>query len=408
MIFYLVYILETNRIHTFDIVRAIAITLMVLAHVHKSWLEYDSRWMEGTLYCILGPMGIPGFVMVSGMSFGFSWENNTEKGMNYKKNFNYQLSRTIVLLIVAFGNNLLRVIIFYNTLLSTNQYPWFIGPSGVILNIFYWLILFTLGFSRLFGAYTMRLNKIWRFIFSIGLILITPIILQGLKSIRSTSILGESLYWILFNGEIENPILMYFPCFMIGTILGQEIYSHTKTNSFENLKKLLIAGIIVFFSGILSGLRGLNSSQTIWAWTTEFATNPNWNITETPMFLVKNEFPWILYSSGWLIILTIFIYYKIDYKKKPKKAYFFELYGKYSLTIYLVHYICNYIPLMLSYKLIGFAFLIFMFILWILLYLIDTKAKGKISLEYVMGIGAKKLSSLMIKKSSKTKINSNE
>jgi fucose 4-O-acetylase-like acetyltransferase len=117
------------------------------------------------------------------------------------------------------------------------------------------------------------------------------------------------------------------------------------------------------------------------------------------MFLVKNEFPWLLYSNGRLIILTIIIYYKIDYKMKPEKAYFFELYGKYSLTIYFGHYICYLLPFELSYRVIGFAFLIFMFIIWLIMYLIDTKGKGKTSLEFLMALGARQLSNYMIKRS---------
>lgn len=369
---------------------------MILAHVHNAWLDASSQWMEGLLYCVLSPMGVPGFVFVSGLSFGFSWENNAEKGLNYRKNFNYQLSRTIVLIIVALIYNLVQLIMNFNNYIINNMHPWFLGPLGVICNIWYWSILFTLGFSRLFGAYTMRLSKIGRIVLSIAIILITPVIIQSLEATRSMSVIAELSYWILFNNITQDSVVIFFPCFLIGSVIGQEICLHSKTNSFTNLKNILLAGIIFFISGILSGLRGLNSSQTVWAWTDEFATNPNWNITETPMFLIKNEFPWLLYSCGWLMILTVFIYYKIDYKIQPKKAYFFELYGKYSLTIYITHYVCYILPFEFSYKEIGFAFLLFMLVIWIGMFFIDTKGKGKTSLEFIMAIESRKLSNYMI------------
>jgi hypothetical protein len=83
------------------------------------------------------------------------------------------------------------VIFFFDRFVTLNSYPWFLGPIGLICNIWHWSILFTLGFSRLLGAYTMKLSKIKRYIFAIVLILITPLILQYLQSIRSSSILGN-------------------------------------------------------------------------------------------------------------------------------------------------------------------------------------------------------------------------
>jgi peptidoglycan/LPS O-acetylase OafA/YrhL len=246
--------MEVNRIHTFDIVRAIAITLMILAHVHNAWLDAASQWMEGLLYCILSPMGVPGFVLVSGLSFGFSWENNVNKGMDYKKNFNYQLPRTIILIGVAVAYNLAQLLMNINNYVSNNVHPWFLGSFGVICNIWYWSILFTLGFSRLFAAYAMKINKIGRIILSIVLILITPVIIDSLEAVKNTSIIAESLYWILFNNITQDSIVMFFPCFLIGSVLGQEICSQGKTNSFINLKKLLVLGIILFVTGILVGL----------------------------------------------------------------------------------------------------------------------------------------------------------
>jgi len=416
-----VFSMLNKRLHTFDIVRAIAIILMILAHAHAAWLDPTSKWLEGLLYCILSPMGVPGFVFVSGMGFGFSWNNRKRKGFNYRQNMEYQLPRTIALFIVAMIYNIVAMIIHWDGLKASGTYPSFTGEWGVIFNFWFWYILQTLAVSRFFGMFFMKFGKITRMAIGIAIIFLNPILLNNLEVLEGTNAFASGLYWFLYNPVDTDSIVMYFPLFLAGSVIGQVIFDFANPknvlNNRENniqasdikkpdldwksFKILLIFGAILFIAGILSGLQGLTSSDTRWAWTTEFSTHPDWNITKTPMFLVKNEYPWLLYSLGWEIILTVLIFYFIDFKAKKPKTKPIELYGKYSFTIYISHYICYLIPLELSYKTIILGFIIFMLILYVFIHLIDTKGKGIYSLEYLMGASAKLIYKQMMHKKSK-------
>ncbi|MBD3353338.1 MAG: DUF1624 domain-containing protein, partial [Candidatus Lokiarchaeota archaeon] len=381
---------KPKRIHAFDIVRAIAIALMILAHSLNSWLNADSQWIEGIYYVILSPMGVPGFLFVSGMSFGFSWFSKEKKGFNYKENTIYQLSRTLAVLFVSTIYNLVAVLIHHSS----------------ILDIWFWFILQSLAVSRLLGGLAMKLGRIGRIVLAVVIIIITPILINILELTREGNSISQVVYWILFNPVEADSFMFFFPAFLVGSVIGQEIHQITKVedkeeplkninkNPLNSLKILLLIGCLFVISGILGGL-GAVGADNKWSWVIEFQTHPDWNITETPMFLVRNTYAWILYSIGIEIVLSIVVFYIIDYKIKREKRSEFELFGRYSFTIYISHYLCYLIPLELDHITTTIAFFIFMGVLWIMIHLIDIKSNGKYSLEFLMGIGANELYKLL-------------
>jgi hypothetical protein len=377
---------------------------MILAHSFSAWVVPESKWLEAVLYLSFSPFGPPGFIFVAGMGFGFSWDKKAHSGASQKQNFMEQMPRSIILLFIAIIYNLVGLIIGWNSLGTPNFIS---GALGKLWNLWIWHILFTIAVARILCIFTMKLNRTNRLILSFFLMAITPIILGGLNAIRSASVIGETLYWLLFNPIGEDCIMIFFPFFVIGSVLGELISERSYIESFLKLKKMLILGIVCVVIGILLGLDTFTSTSfdnplgydPYWAFTTELATNPIFHASGTPMFLVKNTYPWVFYAMGYDILLTLGLYYIIDYKRYKDKSSPYELLGKYSFTIYIVHYLCYVIPLVLNHLTLLIAYPIFLFLMWFLAFLIETKSKGKYSLEYLIGFGAILLVKSMTKKS---------
>lgn len=407
--------LEKRRVHSLDIIRATSISLMILAHSFSAWVVPESKWLEAVLYLSLSPFGPPGFIFVAGMGFGFSWDKKSHSGANYKQNFIEQMPRSIILLLIAIVYNIVGLIIGWNSLGTPNFVS---GTLGKLWNIWIWHILFTIAIARILCIFTMKLSRINRLILSIVLMILTPFILGGLNAIRGTNVFGEFIYWILFNPIGEDSVMIFFPFFVIGSVMGEFISERSYNESFIKLKKMLILGVVCVILGILLGLNTLTSTSfdnplgydPYWAFTTELATNPIFDASGTPMFLIKNTYPWVFYAMGYDILLAIGLYYIIDYKRYKDKSSPYELLGKYSFTIYIAHYICYVIPLVLTHITLLIAFPLFLFLMWFMAFMIETRGKGKYSLEYLIGFGAILMVKAMAKKGKqgKTSANKNE
>ena len=63
-----------------------------------------------------------------------------------------------------------------------------------------------------------------------------------------------------------------------------------------------------------------------------------------------------------------------------------DIFGKYSLTIYMAHMVIYILPLPLDYITIWIPTLAFVFLVWLWFIYMDKWGKSKISLEYLMGI----------------------
>lgn len=316
-------------------------------------------------------MGVPGFLFAAGLGFGFSWKNKEDKGTPHKENVKYQMSRFWVFLIVSFVYNLVAVFVH----------------GGDFANLWFWFILQTMAFSRLISIAIARLSKKGRLLIALAFLAITPFILSGLETYREGNTLLEVIYYILFHPVDTDSIMFYYPVYLVGVILGEEIFQFTKNKDFKKLSRWLIYGILCIVIGILIGLDPVGS-ENVWAWIDEFQTHPDWAITTIPRFFVRNSYAWMTYSIGIMIVLTMVTFTILDYKLTINKSTWFELYGRYSFTIYIGHYVCYVIPLSFSYKTIILAFLVFMLIIYVVTYLLHRYTKGRASLEFLVKFGA--------------------
>jgi len=415
--------MKENRIYTIDLIRTIGIILMILAHVHDQWLDLDSSWFAAMLYTILSPIGIPSFVFATGLGFGFSWQLKKIKNLKFKDNAIYQLSRTIILLGIAFGYNFIGVIVHKRSL----------------YNIWFWYILQTIAISRLLAILFIKFKSIIRFIFSIILVILTHFILFFLIPFKDTSDFRGLLYFILFNTIDADSILFFFPCVLIGTIIGEkiaiineEMYVFrqnisiisidkeseliNKKRSIEKfLKQLIIGSLFFILIGVFSGLQ---KATYYYGWDRiieQFKTNPNFNINSLPLFLVRNSYAWIIFGIGWILLLIYIFFSKIDYKilirgekeinkNNLKIIESICLFGKYSLTIYLTHYLAYLLPFNFNHYLILIAFIIFAAVIWFIIFAIDKFTNGRFSIEAIINNGANEILKIIYKKNNSIQI----
>jgi len=131
------------RVKTFDVLRGISILLMLITHGFLYWLDPKDAYILIIYRFISNTFLVNGFIFVSGLGFGSSWNHQIENGTLKKEIYRRSLVRTLLILILSIVYNIIAVLI--------NSYSW--------NNIWYWYILQTIVFSRLIGLVLIKIHK---------------------------------------------------------------------------------------------------------------------------------------------------------------------------------------------------------------------------------------------------------
>jgi peptidoglycan/LPS O-acetylase OafA/YrhL len=347
---------------------------MLITHGFLYWLDSKDAYILIIYRFISNTFLVNGFIFVSGLGFGFSWNHQLEKGTSKKKIYQRSLIRTLIIFILSLIYNIVAVPI--------NDYGW--------NNIWYWYILQTIAFSRLIGLVLIKIPKRTRFLFLIILIILTPVLLNWLQMNKDLNNIANIIYFILFNQLDANSILIFLPFFLIGTIFGQEIFELSEDSINNKLKKWLLLGFIMLLSGLIIGSLQYIDSELGTYYIQKLNRNPNWNIDALPLFLIRGSYAWCIYSIGWEILILIFVFYIVEVKRKNKglrleeKWNILELFGKYSLSIYLYHYIFLIIPLELTPVFIWLPIVLLILTVWLAVYFLNRCEDGTYSIEYLI------------------------
>ncbi len=362
------------RVRTFDILRGISILLMLITHGFLYWLDPKDAYILIIFRLISNTFLVNGFIFVSGLSFGFSWNHQIEKGVLKKEIYRRSLIRTLLILILSFIFNIVAVLI--------NDYGW--------NNIWYWYVLQSIALSRLIGLVLIKIPKRTRFLFLIILIILTPVLLNWFQMNKDHNNIMNIFYFILFNQINANSILIFLPFFLIGTIFGQEIFElHGSKDSTKNmLKKWIYLGLIMLLSGIIIGILQFVDSELGTYYIIKLNRNPNWNVQTLPLFFIRGSYAWCIYSIGWEILILVFVFYIVEVKRKNKgleeKSNILLLFGKYSLSIYFCHYLFFMIQLELSPVFIWLPILLLILTVWLAVHFLNRCGKGTYSIEYLI------------------------
>ena len=365
--------MNSKRIRSIDIMRGIAIVVMLVIHVANNWLNDDSRWFLIIMRIFSNTMAVNGFIFVSGLSFGFAWDRNASKGMQLKENSYKSLSRTILIGIISLVYNITTIFI----------------QGYELKEIWFWYILQTIAFLRLINIFIIKLSVKKRFILALLIIILSPLILELLSG---NNLVIKGFYFILYNSLDSNSPIFFLPFFIIGTIFGEKISNLNNCNSNDRvdmkniIKNWIIIGLIFILIGILSGSK-LVDKEIGWNYIDTLNLHPNINITKIPLVFVRASYSWSFYTIGVEIILLSILYYYFDDRKimTNKKFEPFERYGRYSLTIYLIHYIYFAKRFYFDYTTIIFPTILLLILIWIFVKLLDYYGKGKYSVEYIIG-----------------------
>ncbi|QEE15177.1 acyltransferase family protein [Promethearchaeum syntrophicum] len=390
--------IRQKRVITIDLLRGISIFLMVMAHVETYWLDPESFWVIGLKFLIVQIMGTSNFTFVAGIGFAFSFQNNLKKSTSRNITIRKSLSHTIILIILSFIFNGLQVLI---------------GGLG-ISGLWAWNILQCIAFCRLFGILIISMSKYYRFIIAIIWIFLTEFIISWMLPSYQVESFARSVFLIFFNPLHGDGILIFIPFFIFGTIFGEFIHfiiNQDKTSGIDKestknisntIKKWFGIGLGMLIFGLAIGLKPVGAERDYYELIKWINTHPKIDISTLPSFIMPNFYAWVFFCAGWQIMFAIVTFYIIDLKSHfPKPSNIFNIFGKYSLSIYFSHYILLYFPFFinpnfsLNYFTIWFYFIGFEAIIWLIFYLLDKKGDYKISLEYIILIFSRKLNSIL-------------
>ena len=320
--------IQMQRLKSIDIIRGTSMLWMFLAHLMHWWLKLEDLWFYDAVFSILDVMGAGAFLFISGVSTALSYRNriiNAEKSeiKSNKRVRNEYLFRAFLLLILALIYNV--PIAFY----TRNPF-----------NVWIWYILLTIAMSLFITWPLLKVTKILRICIGAGIWIGNQYLIYFLLPHESHFSLNGALFHLLYNGyPILDPILTFFPFFLIGTVVGDVIskiyYVDNEKERRAALKhKLVIPSII---SGACLIIIGVS--------------------LDFPDFLnsIQRSFSWMIYSLGVLLILLCVLLFIEEYELiKTKRSYkFLFYYSYYSLTIFLAHNLLFFVfPRQLSASLI--------------------------------------------------------
>ncbi|MFX1276067.1 MAG: heparan-alpha-glucosaminide N-acetyltransferase domain-containing protein [Promethearchaeota archaeon] len=299
-----------DRIKSIDTFRGLSMLWMFVAHLLNWWLITEDAWLYDLMWAICDVMGAGAFLFISGVSTTIAYRNRQIKevksGMyNKRMTRNQFLFRGLFIFLVALLYNLPVAIYTQNP-----------------FNLWIWYILLTIGVSVLLSWPLLKINKFYRMFIAVSIIILNQILIGILIPYENKNNTLGILFHILYNGfPALDPIILFFPFFLIGTAIGDgifDIYRHEQ----ESYRKKALKNQYLFPSLIVG---------------TFFITFGI--LYQFPLFLSSRTFPWTWYSLGiQLIFLSVLISLEELKFKKVQKSYKFLFYfSYYSLTIFIAH-----------------------------------------------------------------------
>ncbi|MFX0029285.1 MAG: acyltransferase family protein [Candidatus Hermodarchaeota archaeon] len=302
--------MEFKRLKSIDIFRGLCMAWMVLNHIVNWWINSEFSWLHSITIMIIDPIGASGFLFISGVSIALSYRKRMKRTIE-SQDYNYRIIRNSYLFRAFF---LFIIAIIYNI------------PMWIVFNdprmIWIWFVLLTAAVSLFLAWPLLKTLKYVRIIIAILIIILHLFLVSKLLPFEGESNVFGLIFHILYNGITQDPILIFFPFFLIGTVFGDILYDIINTPDNLKLKKTLLYLLTIGSLLIILGI-SLNF----------------------PKFLNRESLSWIIYSIGIdIAFLSILLLIERTGTMETKKSYkFIFYYSYYSLTIYLSHNILYFL-----------------------------------------------------------------
>ena len=350
--------MPAQRIKSIDIFRGLCMAWMILTHIIDWWLNDKYNWLHRATIMIVDPIGASGFLFISGVSVMISYKNRFDK-IEISNNYTYRIVKNSYLFRSLF---ILITALLYNSIIAIRL----LNPAMV----WTWFVLQTAAISMLLTWPLLKTSKQFRILIGIFVLILNQVVYALLIPYEGEYNLFGVIFHFLYFDKHQDPILVFFPFFLFGTIIGEVLYDVYYKEENENRKisfkrKFLIPGILIGNLLIMFGI-----------------------LFQFPEFLFRESISWIIYSLGIeLLILSTFLYFEIYGIIKPKKSYrLLFYYSYYSLTIYLAHNLLYFLLLnkLNVFNIWIFAAATFLIIGFILRAMYKT-VKDKLSLKVQIG-----------------------
>jgi len=332
---------------------------MILGHSAQFLLSEKDRWVGTSIFILGDALGAAAFILLAGIGLAFSFNSQNRKVLEdpkYTKKHSiiHFWTRTLWILGIALIANLIGSAIIWE------------------MTIWVWYVLFAIAIARIVCYPFLKTSPYFRLIIGLLFILLADT-LRILLYTESTS----SLFYILFNDVSSITPFPFFGFFFIGSAIGtwliesksEEIGSPYSSNKF-NSKNLIIIGISLIVLGILIGSY---LSNDFMARKLMYDLNFHKDLTlyYLPRVLVRGSTSWSILSLGIELILLAVLLQRdiqtseeklIQISERPPRGLI--LFGQYSFTIYLCHYLLFIIfPKNLSIPFYIISFILIFFII---------------------------------------------
>jgi len=353
---------------------------MFVGHLLGWWLMPEYSRINSIIYAIVDAIGASMFIFLSGMSTIISYRNRCNKAAtlddySMKTARNEYFIRALLILLIA---------LIYNTCVAigTNDLTW----------IWSWFFLFTIAISLLISWPLLKTPIYFRILICAFVWSLHIYLLDLLTPFRGEENLYGVLYHLFYHPIDLAPFFVFFPFFLIGTVIGDLIAELIiKDNQIERRiyikNKLLVPSIIIGIGLIIFGI--------LLQFPDQHPLIVRGFLREFPSFLVRSTLSWIIYTMGIMLtlfsfLLTIEVFEIIKTEKSYKFLFYFSYY---SFTVYLAHNIMYFLFLkQLSIYNIWF-FIIGSIILWEfgLRAVYNSKWRNNISIKFFIAKTSQKI-----------------
>ncbi len=401
-----------KRIQSIDLVKGLAIILIILCHTSGHWFDSDWIFLHGILYMWLDVFGPSLFIFLSALSVVFSLTKKKDK-LPQSVIRNRIISRGLLIMLVGS---------FY-TLASNMVYlPGLTFP----FNMWGWNILVFIGASQIFSYYALKISQPGRIFIGFIILMFSPqlniilteliLVEQGIDptiwwvqmGVDSTTTVpplitnnadinsfASFIYFILYSPTPQAPPFPWISICFISSIWGEwlaEAMQKSTVKAYKNfLKRIMKWGGFFVLIGIFFGyeLMNVESARVEYIDITLWTIANQQPITYFPgmfRFLIHGQPSNTIYLMGMALLILAIFFYLLDIKRSSNDFFIMLIYyGKTSLSLFLIHYLCYFLfPASLNIIWAVFIIIGYVALLGFTMYLWIEFGDGKGSPEWII------------------------